>query len=183
MTERPDLDAYALETETCRRLLAHWLDVRGSDPVPRRASIDPGLLKTALPHMFMLNMVDAETAVYRLVGTAHRARWGIELTGHTWGEFLGATQRIDRTRRLWRAVEQPSGFVARYEMVFASGAHDPVETLVLPLRPNHPADHPIMIGAGISTRQAEWVNQPGLIASRTAERFRFLDLGYGVPSD
>ncbi|HLZ67825.1 MAG TPA: PAS domain-containing protein [Aliidongia sp.] len=182
MMERPDLDKYGLETEICRLVLAHWLDVRGSDPVPRRAAIDPAVLKTALPHMFMLNMVDEETAVYRLVGTAHRARWGIELTGHVWGEFLDARQRIDRTRRLWRAIRQPCGFTARYELVFASGAHDPVETLLLPLRPNHPSGLPIMIGAGISTRQMTWVNQSGSVTSRTEERFRYLDLGHGVPS-
>jgi hypothetical protein len=182
MTERPDLDRYGLESETCRLLLAHWLEVRGAETVPPRAAIDPGILKPALPHMFMLNMVDAETAIYRLVGTAHRARWGIELTGHVWGEFLEAEQRIDRTRRLWRAVQQPCGFAARYEVIFASGACDPVETLLLPLRPSHAEDPPIMIGVGISIRQTEWVNQPGSVASRTPERFRFLDVGCSVPS-
>jgi hypothetical protein len=182
MTARPDLDSYGLESETCRLLLAHWLDVRGTEPVPCRTAIDPGILKAALPHMFMLNMIDAETAIYRLVGTAHRARWGIELTGHVWGEFLEMSQRLDRTRRLWRAVQQPCGFVARYEVIFASGACDPVETLLLPLRPRHPADPPIMIGVGISIRQTAWVNPPGSVASRTAERFRFLDLGCSVPS-
>jgi len=182
MTDQAELDKYGLETPACRLLLSHWLDVRGAEPVPARAAIDPGVLKAALPHVVMLNMVDPETAVYRLVGTAHRARWGIELTGHIWGEFLDDTQRIERTRRLWHAVEQPCGFAARYEVVFASGAHDPVETLLLPLLPNDPSGSPIMIGIGISTRQVEWVNQSGSIASRTAERFRFLDLGDGVPS-
>ena len=110
------------------------LDVRGSETVPLRADIDPGVLKVALPHVFMLNMVDPDMAVYRLVGTAHRARWGIELTGHIWGEFLDDARRIERTRRLWQAVERPCGFAARYELVFASGALDPVETLLLPLR-------------------------------------------------
>ncbi|HEY0912877.1 MAG TPA: PAS domain-containing protein [Bradyrhizobium sp.] len=173
--------SHGLETRTCRLLLAHWLEARGTDPMPRRDAIDPGVLLAALPHMLMLNMVTAETATYRLVGTAHRARWGIELTGHVWGEFLETQQRIDRTQRLWQAIGQPCGFAARYEVVFASGAHDPVETLLLPLRPNRPDGNPIMIGASISVHQTEWVNQPGSVASRTAERFRFLDLGYGVP--
>jgi hypothetical protein len=181
MTDIAELERYELETSACRLLLGHWLDVRGSEPGPLRADIDPGVLKVALPHVFMLNMVDADTAVYRLVGTAHRARWGIELTGHIWGEFLDDARRIERTRRLWRAVEQPCGFTARYEVVFASGARDPVETLLLPLRPNDPSGCPIMIGVSISTRQVEWVNPPGSVASRTAEQFRFLDLGSGVP--
>jgi len=181
MTDRAELDAYGLETAASRLLLGHWLDARGDAPMPMRASIDPGALKAALPQLFMLNMVDAETAIYRLVGTAHRARWGIELTGHVWGEFLDATQRIERTQRLWRTFEQPCGFVARYEVVFASGAHDPVETLLLPLRPNQPSGCPILIGVSISTRQVEWVNQPGSVASRTAERFRYIDLGSGIP--
>jgi hypothetical protein len=183
MIETAALERFGLETAACRLLLSHWLEARGSEPAPVRADIDPGVLQVALPHVFMLNMVDPETAVYRLVGTAHRARWGIELTGHIWGEFLDGTQRIERTRRLWQAVERPCGFAARYELVFASGALDPVETLLLPLRPNDPSGCPIMIGVGISTRQVEWVNQPGSIASRTAERFRFLDLGSGVPRD
>ncbi|MDB5361897.1 MAG: hypothetical protein JWO51_3194 [Rhodospirillales bacterium] len=182
MTDAVDLDAYGLETAASRLLLGHWLDARGTEPVPVRASIDPCMLKCALPHVFMLDIVDPQTAVYRLVGTAHRARWGIELTGHIWGEFLDDALRIERTRRLWRTVEQPCGFSARYEVVFASGAHDPVETLLLPLRPNHPSACPIMIGVSISIRQVEWVNQSGSVASRTAERARFLDLGYGVPS-
>ena len=182
MTEIAEPGRHDLETSACRLLLGHWLDARGSEPVPLRASIDPGVLKVALPHVFMLNMVDPETAVYRLVGTAHRARWGIELTGHIWGEFLDDTQRVERARRLWRAVGQPCGFAARYEVVFASGARDPVETLLLPLLPNDPSGCPIMIGVGISTRQVEWVTPPGSIASRTVEQFRFLDLGSGVPA-
>lgn len=181
MIQGRDLDKYGLETAAGRLLLGHWLEARGDDPTPTRAGIDPGVLKSALPQIFMLNMVDPETAIYRLVGTAHRARWGIELTGHVWGEFLDDAQRIERTQRLWRAVEQPCGFAARYEVVFTSGAHDPVETLLLPLRPNDPSGCPILIGVSISTRQVEWVNQPGSVASRTAERFRYVDLGYGVP--
>ncbi|HEV2673532.1 MAG TPA: PAS domain-containing protein [Aliidongia sp.] len=183
MTDEAELDRHGLETGPSRLLLGHWLDVRGEEPVPRRADIDPGALKWALPHIFMLNMVAADTAIYRLVGTAHRARWGIELTGHVWGEFLDIGQRVDRTRRLWRAVDQPCGFTARYDVVFASGAHDPVETLLLPLRPNDPSGCPILIGTGNSRRQIEWVNQPGSVASRTAEQFRFLDLGYGIPAN
>lgn len=182
MTDPADLDRYGLETEPSRILLGHWLDIRGAEPVPRRADIDPGVLIRALPHVFMLNMVDAETVIYRLVGTAHRARWGIELTGHVWGEFLETAQRVERAQRLWQAVEQPCGFTARYDVVFASGAHDPVETLLLPLRPNDPSGCPIMIGTGNSRRQIEWVNQPGSIASRTPEVFRFLDLGQGIPT-
>jgi hypothetical protein len=183
MSDRAVLDRAALETPACRLLLGHWLDARKTALVPLRDDIDPGQLKPALSHLFMLNMVGPETAVYRLVGTAHRARWGVELTGHVWGEFLDDALRIERTRRLWRAVEQPCGFIARYEVVFASGARDPVETLLLPLRPADPTASPIMIGVGISTRQVEWVNQPGSIAARTPERFRFLDLGSGVPAD
>lgn len=182
MTEQGDLSAYGLETATARLLLRHWLDVRGNDPVPVRASIDPGALASALPHVFMLNMIGPDTASYRLVGTAHRARLGIELTGHIWGEFLGGPQRAERTHRLWQAVRHPCGFAARYEVVFASGAHDPVETLLLPLRPNDPSACPIMIGVGISIRQVDWVNPSGSIASRTPEQSRFLDLGNGIPA-
>ncbi|GGF23494.1 hypothetical protein GCM10011611_32000 [Aliidongia dinghuensis] len=171
-----------LETEPSRVLLDHWLTVRGDAPMPKRAAIDPGALKRVLPHIFMLNMIDAETATYRLVGTAHRARWGVEMTGLVWGQFLDPALRVTRTRRLWRAVDQPCGFVARYDMVFTSGAHDPVETLLLPLRPNDPSACPIMIGANHSRRQAEWISQAGFIAARTAEQVRFLDLGWGAPS-
>jgi hypothetical protein len=181
MSEPAVLDSHGLETEACRILLRHWLAVRGPDAVPRRAAIDPGALKYILPHLFMLNMIDSETAIYRLVGTSHRARWGVELTGRVWGQFLEPELRTSRTRRLWRAVDQPCGFVARYEMIFTSGATDPVETLLLPLRPNRDDGCPIMIGASHSRRQVEWINQPGTVASRTAEQVRFLDLGRGVP--
>lgn len=182
MTDRADLDQYGLETAACRLLLGHWLDIRGSDPVPSRDRVDPGAMTPILPHILMLNMVAPDVATYRLVGTGHRARWGIELTGHIWGEFLEEAQRIERTHRLWRTIEQPCGFTARYEVVFTSGAHDPVETLLLPLSASTPGGCPIMIGVSMSTRQVEWVNQPGSVASRTAERARFLDLGSGVPA-
>ena len=177
-----DMGQYGLETEACRRLLRYWLELRGAGPVPCRAAIDPGALKPALPHIFMLNMIGADTTIYRLVGTAHRARWGIELTGHVWGEFLEPEQRIERTRRLWRAVDHPCGFVALYDVIFASRARDPVETLLLPLRPDREAGCPIMIGASQSLQQADWVNQSGHVSIRTPERFRFLDLGWGLPA-
>jgi len=182
MMDTSGLGQYGLETQACRRLLSHWLVLRDTGPVPRRAAIDPGALKPALPHIFMLNMVSADATVYRLVGTAHRGRWGIELTGHVWGEFLEPEQRIERTHRLWRAVDHPCGFAALYDVVFASGAHDPVETLLLPLRPDRETGCPIMIGASHSLRQSDWVNQSGQISARTQERFRFLDLGWGLPA-
>ena len=53
MTDRADLDAYGLETAASRLLLGHWLDARGDAPLPVRASIDPGVLKHALPQIFI----------------------------------------------------------------------------------------------------------------------------------
>lgn len=77
-------------TPALRRLLAYWDARRGTAFAPSRHAIDPSALKTDLPNLFMLDVLqDGADYRYRLVGTEVVAFSGRDVTGRTFSELYG----------------------------------------------------------------------------------------------
>src|SRR3954454_17412331 len=59
-----------LRSRRCAAVFKHWDEVRGDRPFPGRDEIDPGALKSVLPHI-MLSGIEYNPfrVFYRLVGT------------------------------------------------------------------------------------------------------------------
>lgn len=66
--------------------VGYWTQIRQGRATPDQADIDPKALKRLLPFVFLLDMREDGSFIYRLAGTALCERYGGELRGK---DFLG----------------------------------------------------------------------------------------------
>ena len=62
-------------------LVGYWSRLRKAGQVPDQTDIDPRAIKRILPYVFILEASDAARPLYRLAGTSHCDRYGVELKG------------------------------------------------------------------------------------------------------
>lgn len=74
-------------------ILAHWNDVRGTRPLPRRLEIQPACIGTFLLDTFILERSDRSAFRFRLAGTRVGARFGADLKAR---DFLSCWGEADR---------------------------------------------------------------------------------------
>jgi len=142
-----DADAGLLPPRLAQ-LAHHWLGCRNGRDVPRRADIDPGQLKSILPHMVILGLERtggtlAGTRI-RLMGTGLVRIYGADWTGRTSHDFhredaladhLARLQEIaDRRRpmhwRQWSRAQGCEDLFAERLLCPLTGAGDTVESVV-----------------------------------------------------
>jgi hypothetical protein len=58
-----------MRSARCATLVKYWSALRGDRLFPSRAEIDPGLIKSVLPHVMMTRIEEPFRVLYRLVGT------------------------------------------------------------------------------------------------------------------
>lgn len=88
------------------QMLAYWRAKRGKRPIPRRRDIDPTEIAPLLPHLQLIDVVDAGARFrYRLVGTSLVAAFGAEYTGKYLDELFTG-ERLANARRVYGAVVQ-----------------------------------------------------------------------------
>jgi hypothetical protein len=108
--------------EVVRAFYRYWDGKRRGRPMPARADLDPGEIKSLLPNMMIVDVVpDERRFVYRLVGTMEVEVRGNDPTGKTVLEaaFGGSKEkavanyeRVVRERAPWRQdlhAESPDG--------------------------------------------------------------------------
>lgn len=111
----------ALEFEEHRRLLDHWLDIRGAGGLPGRKDLDPAAFHTTLRHAGLIDVVGPEPRFrYRLVGTELERRFHRPLTGRFLEEVKSADY-ADYLRGLYLAcvTGQSPLFVAERSTLLA----------------------------------------------------------------
>jgi hypothetical protein len=122
-----------------RQLYAYWRDKCQGDRLPGRTDIDPLAFPALLPGIYLVDVIhtpgsDRLGFRFRLVGTAHLAINGIEITGMTVDEaFTGDHGR--RARAAYEevvATRRPS-VVLNARAAVASRAHMIFDRLLLPL--------------------------------------------------
>lgn len=62
-------------------LVGYWSRLRSGRSVPDQTAIDPRAIKRILSHVFILDAADPTCPTYRLAGTSHCDRYGMELRG------------------------------------------------------------------------------------------------------
>jgi hypothetical protein len=62
-------------------LVGYWSRLRKGRHAPDQTDIDPRAIKRILPYVFILEASDAARPLYRLAGTSHCDRYGVELKG------------------------------------------------------------------------------------------------------
>ncbi|HEX3651583.1 MAG TPA: PAS domain-containing protein [Rhizomicrobium sp.] len=62
-------------------LVGYWSRLRSGNGVPDQTALDPRAIKRILSHVFILDATDETRPRYRLAGTSHCDRYGMELRG------------------------------------------------------------------------------------------------------
>lgn len=92
--------------QSIQALLGYWQERRGDRAVPLRRDIDPLDLKTHLPCLFMLDVIDeGRDFRYRLVGTTIADINGRDVTGNTVGTvYAGNRGTLDYAAKIFGTV-------------------------------------------------------------------------------
>ena len=74
--------AAAIQSDVLRRLVAHWLSMRGRRPMPARADFDPLAVRYALGYLSLIEVHrDPLRFYFRLDGTKQVELFGVDCTG------------------------------------------------------------------------------------------------------
>ncbi|HWV40702.1 PAS domain-containing protein [Pseudorhodoplanes sp.] len=84
-------------------LFEYWDALRGSRPAPARNDIDPGAIRSCLPHTFVLSFAPGHGYPFQIAGTSVCAMFGAELS-RTRFDRLWAADQQERVRDLIAAV-------------------------------------------------------------------------------
>ncbi|HTB40110.1 MAG TPA: PAS domain-containing protein [Reyranella sp.] len=181
----PSTLAAMVASKPCKDLADYWTSLRRSDPLPRRAQVDPGAIKPLLPYLYLylVEARDSGCIVIRLAGTALRQLYGIEMTGHDMVALGAPEHQTTRRWRYLRAAGQPCGIWFLRHQRYGTGAMDEVEHIFLPLivdgaGPALPARQ--FIGIAASKSGCRWIAGPENERLMTPHAFRFLDIGFGT---
>jgi hypothetical protein len=128
-------------------LWAYWQGKRGGRAMPCRRDIDPTEIPRLLPHLQLVEFLEAEDRFrYRLSGTAIAAAYGRELTGRFVDEVIPEPRRTLALHhcRLVRETAQP--IFARTQYLSPVGAELVASRLILPLGDDPPRVTMLLIG-------------------------------------
>jgi len=163
--------------------LSYWNDIRGTDPLPTAADVRPAEFVSLLPYIRYMRWDGDDSLVYTVWGTGLAEWMKVDLTGVNALDLLPARERPTEVCRLKSLHQLPCGFVQQRKVTDRSGATRLFEFLMLPVGAG--ADGRLrMIGPGsfvdaLPGERVELADDPKTLI----HSFRYLDLGFGVPSE
>ena len=103
--------------QSIQALHDYWIEKKGAGSMLLRGSIDPLEIKSHLPLLFMLDVLEGgQDFSYRLIGTTTATMSGRDVTGATFGSLYAVRPGVMATlRSLFRPV------IVERRPVFASG--------------------------------------------------------------
>ncbi len=181
-----DGDRLAGLSSAAREFFAYWDGLPKCDLVPRREHFDPVAVKHLLADIAILQYSFAEppALIFRLAGTHHVQRWGHELTGRNYLDFVPAPRRALAWARQRLIVEHPCGTHSYRIETYASGRQVRLESIALPLRSRDgPADLMIVFSREAPDQKVEpWrLGEHQAFADSIGNRF--IDIGRGAPDE
>lgn len=169
-----------------RDFFAYWDGLPKHDFVPRRDDFDPVAIKQLLADIAILQyrFEDPPALVFRLAGTSHVQRWGRELTGLNYLEFVPPERRPLAWARQRLIVEHPCGTHSFRIETYESGRQVRMESLALPLRSRDGrADLMIVFSREAPDQRTEpWRLGPHRAFTDSVGN-RFIDIGKGLPQE
>ncbi len=98
-----------VESPLLRRLLTHWLDLKGSDEVPLRSSLDPVDIAWVLPKVWLMRLDrDVGLLRYILAGDEIQAMFGQSLARRVFADFLKPDLAEFLEAKFARVIEEPA---------------------------------------------------------------------------
>ncbi len=185
----PSLSALrpSLTTDAVLRLLdiydQHLSEADGG--VPSKSRFRSWQLGGTLANSILYDFVERDDLIYRIVGEEIKARFGLNLDGHSYLDFVPPERRASALEAFRLCADTPCAMHVQIEQRFDGGLTALCEVLGVPLT-EHESDRQAryllfvdeLMGDTSLRGRKRGVMQSAHIVSRC-----FVDVGFGVPQD
>lgn len=154
-------------------LFDYWNAKRLGRPAPMRSEIQPGEIRSILPHVFILERENEQSFRFRLAGTGLCSIYGMEFRNHN---MLAMWQEdcLDSLRHaLDEVVRNASISVVEYTASTTTQREATFEMILLPLAQDNGAITRIL-GAAVPADDLPWIGDH-LLARQWIDRLQILD--------
>lgn len=162
----------------------YWSSLPKRDFVPDRKDFDPSFSPESLPSFVILEVVDSENVRFRLVGTGEVERYGREVTGLNYLDFVPDWRRATASAAFHAVITHPCGM--RATILSRSQAGQPFinETIGFPVRGRDEKVNLIYFQSGTRPVLAHHDSREDQLSEHTEIAGRtFINIGAGTPSD
>ena len=171
-----------IQTRECRAFAEAWQAWRGTELVPRRATVNIEDISTLLQLVSVIEVSSPETATIRLAGTALCEAMGFELKGLNYFDFTSPEERGPGIARTHELLAQPCGSHYILPITYMSGRTIPSEIVAFPVWPDDPAAPPQIFAVTMPLEEMR-LDGPAVASNQLllGQGFQFVDIGAGVP--
>lgn len=160
----------------------YWHSLPKHDLIPSRTDFDPCLQGPILSTYIIHELISPEMIRIRLAGTKVCERFGMDVTGRNYLDFVEPRRRPKASRAIFLVCEQPCGMLVRLKSKTQTGRMHMNETLALPMRDNEGRARLVYYqsrSAPLDEYRDATNDQLAVldIAKRT-----FIDIGAGIPA-
>jgi len=162
-----------------------WLGWRHGNMVPSREQVNLQDIKQLLPRVIVMEVCSPREIFVRLAGSAYLDIFGVELTGQNYVDMAPPQDRELRGRRLWEMISRPCGGYSSVPHPNPNKQHESIHGLSLPMRSGdkfRPMQLFSIVASEFQNIAPEANADVGMVA-HLADRFSFVDIGAGLPSD
>lgn len=122
-----------LRHDAAKRLFDYWNALRTDRTAPPRRDVDPAALRPFLANTFILELCDANHALFRIAGTSLCAAFGRELRDHNFLSLGDDAARLELQQVIETVRRTACGGLIRFVATTLDKSPHPGEFVVLPL--------------------------------------------------
>lgn len=179
-----DLRIDGLLSPNAQQFAGYWRSLPKRGLVPDRSSFDPTSQRGILSHFSILEIVAPDLARYRLAGTAEVERYGMDVTGRNYLDFVAPERRPFAARAFQAMIELPCGMLAIIHSTSRSGRQITNESLGFPVRGNDGMVNLLYFQSNTAlTHEYHDSRRDSLDTHVQVARRLFVDIGGGTPKD
>lgn len=161
----------------------YWLSLpRENGLVPHRRDFDPTAIPRLLPRLIMHEVIDRKRLHLRLVGTKLVERYGMDITGRDYLDFVPDDRKESAITAMNAAIDRPAGMLVGMNIKTTEGRVYRAESLGLPLTQG--ADRPplYIFHSAEAENYGYMFERDGALKHFGVSERVFLDIGAGVPA-
>ncbi|WP_419905181.1 PAS domain-containing protein [Kiloniella sp.] len=163
----------------------YWqnLERKGESIIPLKSSFVPEDIGHLLSNMIVYELISKDNIKIRLQGTAINERFGQDMTGGNYLDYVEAERRPVASSAFWLMAQQPCGVIATLEHALSSGRKITVESIGFPFE-NDRGDNPIIIYQSNEIEDYNPIDHKndGLLKLIFVVDRQIIDIGNGAPS-
>ncbi|WP_421784075.1 PAS domain-containing protein [Kiloniella litopenaei] len=174
-----------------RQFYDYWQGLERAEgfDMPNRSSFRPEDIPSLLPNIIIYELISRDNIKIRLQGTAINERFGHDMTGANYLDYVADDRRQVASDAFWLMAQHPCGICAVLEHALSSGRNVSVESIGFPLRNDIPTldgsePNPIIVYQSNEIEDLkpfEFKSNERLELILVVER-QIIDLGKGAPT-